>query len=144
MSLLSSRPHHHQHQEHHHHLLKKHPRQFTPNCPNDDEADAADDDDKHTNQHFCRSPGHEPLVVQSGLVAGGKDSKEGRQAVLFTAVDLMNEPQRDGPHDVKKPRTVTYETKWKACQNALYWINLKRAQDRGFYIMANDFLKLKT
>ena len=39
-----------------------HPRPSTPNCSNDDEADAADDDDKHTYQSFCRNLGHGPLV----------------------------------------------------------------------------------
>ena len=50
-----------------------------------------------TSQH-CNS------IPQSGLAAGGKDSKEGRQTVFFTAVDPMNEPQRDEPYEVKEPR----------------------------------------
>ena len=36
-------------------------------------------------------------------IAGGKVSKEGRQTVFFTAVDLMNEPLRDEAYDVKEP-----------------------------------------
>ena len=34
-------------------------------------------------------------VLRSSLVAGQEDSKEGRQAVFFTAVDPMNEPQEN-------------------------------------------------
>ena len=43
----------------------------------------------------------------------------------------MNEPQEDEPYDVTKPRGVLYRTKWKVYQNAVYWISLKSAQDRG-------------
>ena len=48
-----------------------------------------------------------------------KDSKEGRQTVCFTAVDPMNEPQRDEPHDVKEPREVPYRMKWNVHRNAV-------------------------
>ena len=41
-------------------------------------------------------------VIQSGLIAGRKDSKEGRHTASSTAVELKNEPQRDEPHDVKQ------------------------------------------
>ena len=51
--------------------------------------------------------------TRSGLIAGGKDSKEGRQTVFFTAVDLMKEPREDEPYDVTKPREVPYRLKWK-------------------------------
>ena len=61
-------------------------------------------------------------VNQSGLIAGGKDSKEG-QTVFFASVDLMNEPQRDEPYDVKKPRLVLCRTKWTVNQNAVCCIN---------------------
>ena len=50
--------------------------------------------------HDCNS------IIQSRLIAGGKDTKEGRQTVFFTAVDLMNEPQEDEFDDVTKPRLV--------------------------------------
>ena len=59
-----------------------------------------------------------------------ENCKEARQTVFFTTVDPMNEPQRDEPYDVKEPREVLFRTKWKVCQNAVYWINSKSAQDR--------------
>ena len=40
----------------------------------------------------------------------------------------MNEPQDDELYDVTE---VPYRTKWKVFQNAVYWINLKGAQDNG-------------
>ena len=33
-------------------------------------------------------------TIQSGWIAGGKDTKEGRQAVFFPAVSSMTEPQK--------------------------------------------------
>ena len=58
-------------------------------------------------------------VLRAGFIAGGKDTKEGRQTVFFTAVDPMNE------RDVTKPRQVPCRTRWKVYQNAVCWINLK-------------------
>ena len=45
-------------------------------------------------------------VIQSGLIGESKIGKEGRNTVFFTAVDLLKEPQRDEPCDVKGPRVV--------------------------------------
>ena len=42
---------------------KNHPRPSTPNCSNDDEVDAANNDDKHTNQPFSKRD-HEPIVKE--------------------------------------------------------------------------------
>ena len=69
-------------------------------------------------------------IIQSGPIAGGNNLKEG-QTVFFAAVDPRNEPHRVEPYDVKGPRMVPHRTSWKASQNAVYWINLKSAQDRG-------------
>ena len=44
-------------------------------------------------------------IIFSGLIAGGKDTKEGRQAAFFTAEDLMIDFQEED-HDVSKPRKV--------------------------------------
>ena len=46
--------------------------------------------------HDCK------YLIRSGLTAGGKDSKKGGQTVLFTAVDPVNEPQKDERHDETK------------------------------------------
>ena len=75
--------------------------------------------------HYCHS------ITRAGPIARGKDSKERRQTVFFAAVDPMNEPQRDELYDVKGPRQVPDGMKWKVHQNAVYWINLQSAQDRG-------------
>ena len=67
-------------------------------------------------------------IVRSRLIAGGKDTKEGRQTVFFTAVDPVNQPQKDEPYDAT--RVVPYRTEWKVYQNAENWINLKSAQEK--------------
>ena len=58
-------------------------------------------------------------IIQSGLIAGGKNWKEGRQTVSFTTVDPMNEPQRDEPYDVKEPQEVLCRKFWRTTSNAV-------------------------
>ena len=43
------------------------------------------------------------LDLQSGLIAGGKDTK-GRQTVFFTAVNPMTDLQEEESYDVMKPQ----------------------------------------
>ena len=52
-------------------------------------------------------------IIQTGLVAGGKDMKDGRQAEFFTDVNLMIELQNDEQYDVTKTRKVQHYTRWK-------------------------------
>ena len=47
-------------------------------------------------------------VIQSGLIAGGKAMKEGRQTVLITAVSLVTDSPEDEHYDVMKPRKVPH------------------------------------
>ena len=67
------------------------------------------------------------------LIAGARESKEGRQSIFFT---LLN-PHGDNPDeeelsdDLSKPRKVHHHSKWKSRQDAVYWINLARAQEKG-------------
>ena len=53
---------------------------------------------------------------KAGLIARGKNWKEGRQTVFFTAVDPRNEPERDQPYDVRCSRVVPYQTAWEVSQ----------------------------
>ena len=57
--------------------------------------------------HDCNS------IIKSGLVAGGKDTHEGRQTVFFTAMVLLNQPHKDEPYVAPLPRVVPYRTKGK-------------------------------
>ena len=58
-------------------------------------------------------------TIHSGLIAGGKDTKEERQTVFFTGVDPMTESQEEEYQDVSKPRMVQYKTKWKVFYDAI-------------------------
>ena len=71
-------------------------------------------------------------VLKSGLIAGGRESKEGRQTILFEPLNPFgNNPDDEEPsEDVSKPRKVHYHSTWKSRQDAVYWINLAQAQDK--------------
>ena len=55
-----------------------------------------------------------------------RDTREGRQAVFYTAVDPMTDSQN--------PRKVQYNTKWNVFRDAIYCITLRQAQDEGLEI----------
>ena len=72
-------------------------------------------------------------VLKSGLIAGGKESKEGRQTIFFTPLNPFGDnPDEEEPcDDLSKPRKVHCYSTWKNTQDAVHWINLARAQDKG-------------
>ena len=72
-------------------------------------------------------------IIKSGLIAGGRESKEGRQTIFFTPLNPFGDnPDEEGPsEDLSKPRKVHYHSKRKSRQDAVYWVNLARAQDKG-------------
>ena len=70
-------------------------------------------------------------IMQSGLIAGGKVARKGRQTVFFTAVDPMHELLGEQDYEVRGPQIVPHKSKWKVHQNALYWVNLPVAQKKG-------------
>ena len=49
-------------------------------------------------------------ITQEGLIAGGKNWKEERRRLFFTAVDPRSEPpkEQDLPYDVNKPRLIPH------------------------------------
>ena len=48
-------------------------------------------------------------IAEIGLVAGGKERKEGIQTIFFTPLDLFNSDANEAESitDIKKPRTVS-------------------------------------
>ena len=72
-------------------------------------------------------------IAEIGLVAGGKERKEGRQTIFFTPLDPFNSDtdEADSITDFKKPRKVQYQIRWRTEQDAVYWIHLSTAQDAG-------------
>ena len=72
-------------------------------------------------------------LTEIGLVAGGKERKDGRQTIFFTPLDPFNSDanETDPITDLKKPRKVKYQSPWRPEQDAVYWIHLSTVQDAG-------------
>ena len=72
-------------------------------------------------------------IIRSGLIPGGRSLKRDRQSVFFTAVNPMDDDQsmEEIPCDLDKPRIAPYTNTWRSHQNAVYWCNLKLAQEKG-------------
>ena len=70
---------------------------------------------------------------QDSSIAGGRESEEGRQTVFFPPFNTLgNNPDEEEPSDdLSKPRTVHYHSKRNNTQDAVYWISLARAQEKG-------------
>ena len=67
-------------------------------------------------------------ILTPGPIAGGRESKEGRQTSFFTPLNPFG--------DTSKPRKVHYHSNWKTSQDAVYRVNLARAQDKRITILA--------
>ena len=73
-------------------------------------------------------------IFKSGLIAGGRERKEGRQTIFFTPLIHSGEPS----DDFSKPRKAHYHWQWTSRQDAVYWINLARAQEKDFNLGRQD------
>ena len=59
------------------------------------------------------------------------NTKEGRQARLFTAVNQLSSSILTPHAEVGQPRMPLYASKWRRAHNASYWSDHKLAQDNG-------------
>ena len=93
------------------------------------------------NDYMCHigAPRDCNSVCKSGLIAIGKDTKEGRQTVFITAVDPRTAPRKEELSDATEPRNVPNRTRWKVYQNVVCWINLKKCSRQRMSILANTF-----
>ena len=90
---------------------------------------------------FHRGCSHDVTsILKSGLMAGGRECKQGTRTIFFTPLNpFADNPDEEEPcDDLSKPRKVHYHSKWKPRQDAVYWINLARAQDKWSSIRANQ------
>ena len=76
-------------------------------------------------EYLCHVEGSFTLHsnMQAVLIAVGKDTKEGRQSVFFTALDPLSDEPDEEYEDSTKPRKVHYKNKWRVTQG----INLRKA-----------------
>ena len=72
-------------------------------------------------------------VAETGLVAGGKERKEGRQTIFFTPLDPFSSDADEAEvmTEIKKPWNVHYHIHWRPEQDPVYWIHVSTAQDAG-------------
>ena len=62
-------------------------------------------------------------IMEHGLVAGGKQSREGRQTVLFSPLNSCGQDEEEPIHDdMTVPRMFHYCSKWRHDQDAVYWV----------------------
>ena len=73
-------------------------------------------------------------ITNSGLIPGRQNLSK-RQTVFFTSVDPMNKEHRDPNNiDLEAPRLAWYKPKKrKKHQNTVYVVDMKLAQQKGFY-----------
>ena len=68
-------------------------------------------------------------ILQSGLIAGGATQGRDRQTVFFTAADPMDQNWVEQEEiDLTKPRHAAYQQKWRISQDAVFWVEIGRAQ----------------
>ena len=84
-------------------------------------------------------------ILKSGLIAGGRESKEERQTIFFTPLNPFGDnPEEEEPSDdLSKLRKVHHHSKWTHTQDAVYGVTSARAQDKGLRILhlQSDFSK---
>ena len=84
-------------------------------------------------------------IIASGLIVRRKNYGRYRQTVLFTAVDLIdkNPVDQEEQRDRTKPRHTAYKHSWTISQDAIFWVDICRAQKMGlkfFQIRSNAII----
>ena len=69
--------------------------------------------------------------LKAGLIAGGRNSKEGRPTIFFKLVNPFGTIQTKNLAMTCQNRKKYTTTVCGNTQDAVYWINLTRAQDKG-------------
>ena len=73
-------------------------------------------------------------ILEAGLIAGMKESREGGQAVFSTPLDPWgNAIEEKSKVTCRNQERYTYKTEWKGAQDAVCWIHLAKAQEKGMH-----------
>ena len=71
-------------------------------------------------------------ILKAGLIAGGREGRETRHTVFFTPLNpWRDEIEEEFYGDLTKPRKVHFKAGWKHSQNAVDWVRLGKAQEKG-------------
>ena len=81
----------------------------------------------HVGSYFNMHP-----IIKSGLLAGVRNFGRDRQTVLFTVADPMSKNWiAQEELGLTQSRHAAYNHKWKVSQDAVYWVDMGRAQRMG-------------
>ena len=69
-------------------------------------------------------------ILTAGLIARKREGRETRLIAFFTPVDARS-TEEEYCRDLSRPRKVDCKTRCKHSQNAVDWIHLRRAQQKG-------------
>ena len=69
-------------------------------------------------------------ICEGGLMEG-IGVQEGRQTCCFTAVGAMEISMLTPRYEPIEPRTIPYKSKWWRMHNAVFWFDLRPAQNKG-------------
>ena len=80
-------------------------------------------------------------IAEIGLVAGGKERKEGRRTIFFTPLDPFNSDadEAESITDTTKPRKVHYHMHWRPEHDAVCLDSLVHSTRCWSRILANGF-----
>ena len=80
-------------------------------------------------------------IAEIGLVAGGKERKEGRQTIFFTAPDPFNSDadEAESITDITPPKQVQYHIHWRLEQDAGVLASFVQSTRGWSRILANRF-----
>ena len=71
-------------------------------------------------------------ILVTGLIAGGRESKEGRQTIFFTPLNPCGKNQmKRNPVTIYQYREKCIITTIGKTTRMLFWVKLSRAQDQG-------------
>ena len=82
-------------------------------------------------------------ILQAGLTAGVKDTRQGRLTVFFTPLDPFGaEAEEEYDDGLSKPRKVHYKNKWKVSQDAAYCFSVKKHKRKEYNSGRHDLMPL--
>ena len=94
----------------------------------------------NTRLQYCQNSCNKLLYIRAihghrrrtDSTRGGREGRVTRHTVFFTPLNpWRTEEEEEYCRDLAKPRKVHHKTGWKHCHNAVYWIRLGDAQEKG-------------
>ena len=76
-------------------------------------------------------------ILQAGVIAGGRDRKEGRKIVFFTPLDPFGDEAQEEIQQrlIEAEKECTETRNGRPHQDAVYWLQLASAQDKAIEVL---------